>query len=132
MKTETTILRLLKQHPISEQAQLQKLLEAEGIRLTQSTLSRAFRRLSVAKVGGRYQHLASLPAPPVSFSILAAPPNLLVIKVPPGQASSIALRLDQSALPGLAGTIAGDDTILVAVTSPELLEETWAKLMEVL
>ncbi|WP_005033380.1 arginine repressor [Holophaga foetida] len=132
MKTETAILRLLKQHPISEQAQLQGLLEAEGIHVTQSTLSRTFRRLSVAKVGGRYQHLASLPAPAVSFSVHAAPPNLLVVRVPPGQASAIALRLDQSALPGLAGTIAGDDTILVVVAPPELLEETRTKLMEIM
>ncbi|MBP1628945.1 MAG: arginine repressor [Holophagaceae bacterium] len=132
MNTDTTILRLLKQHPITEQAQLQKLLEAEGIQVTQSTLSRTFRRLSVAKVGGRYQHLNALPTPAISFSVQCAPPNLLVVKVPPGQASGIALRLDQSALPGLVGTIAGDDTILVVVTPPEMLEATRSKLMTLL
>lgn len=132
MTMDSEILRLLKQHPIREQAQLQKLLEAEGIQVTQSTLSRAFRRLAIAKVGGRYQHLGSLPATAIPFSVQAAPPNLLVIKVPPGQASSIALRLDQSAFPTVAGTIAGDDTILVVVTPPEQLEETRSRLMEIL
>jgi len=132
MTTDSTILRLLRQHPIREQSQLQKLLEKEGILVTQSTLSRAFRRLAVAKVAGRYQHLDSLPTAAIPVSVQAAPPNLLVIKVPPGQASGIALRLDQSTIPGIAGTIAGDDTILVVVAPPERLEETQSRLMEIL
>jgi len=132
MSTDSSILRLLKQHTITEQAQLQSLLEREGIRLTQSTLSRTFRRLSIAKVGGRYQHLEARPAATFTFSVQTAPPNLLVIKVPPGQASITALRLDQSALPGLAGTIAGDDTLLVVITPPERLEEARMRIEEFL
>nr|WP_320131749.1 hypothetical protein [uncultured Holophaga sp.] len=121
---DSTILRLLKLHPISEQGQLQKLLETEGIHVTQSTLSRTFRRLSIAKVGGQYRHLASLPTHASSATITPAPPNLLVVKVSPGQAPGLALRIDQSGLPGLAGTLAGDDTILVVVTPPEMLQTT--------
>ena len=122
MQTDALILRLINQHPITEQIQLQKLLASMGIQITQSTLSRTFRRLSIAKVGGQYQHLAALPTRAAPMSITMAPPNLVVIKVPPGQASAIALRMDQSALPGLAGTLAGDDTILAVVTPPTTLQ----------
>ncbi|RMG46987.1 MAG: hypothetical protein D6718_04590, partial [Acidobacteria bacterium] len=44
-----------------------------------------------------------------------SPPNLIVLTTPPGEASAAALALDQLALPGIAGTLAGDDTVFVAI-----------------
>jgi transcriptional regulator of arginine metabolism len=43
--------------------------------------------------------------------------NLIVIRTPPGSAGLVCLALDQAKLPEIAGTIAGDDTLFIAVRS---------------
>lgn len=87
-------------------------LEKLGISSTQATLSRDLNRLGVQKVHGIYQ----LPGIDSSIEILPAGANLLVVKTLPGRASAIAAEVDAMMLPGLVGTIAGDDTIFIATT----------------
>lgn len=123
MNPDQAILRLLKQHRIAEQSELLAHLAQEGHHLTQSTLSRHFRRLSVVKLDGRYQHIEAPRAPSPGFTVDIAPPNILLIRVGPGLASSLALKLDQSEVEGVLGTVAGDDTIIVVVRPPERLQE---------
>ena len=123
MDIDQVILRLLKQHRITEQSDLLGYLAKEGMNLTQSTLSRHFRRLSVVKLDGRYLHVEAPRPPSPAFSVDTAPPNLLVVRVGPGLASGLALKLDQSDLEGVVGTVAGDDTVLVVVKPPERLQE---------
>ncbi len=48
--------------------------------------------------------------------------NLLVLRTPPGHGNALAAELDRAALPGLVGTIAGDDTVFVAAGSPSSAE----------
>ncbi len=123
MSADQAILRLLKQHVISEQAELLSKLEDEGIHFTQSTLSRRFRKLSVVKLDGRYQHVEAPKNALPPFYVEAAPPNILVAKLGPGLAQSMAHKLDQSDVEGVVGTVAGDDTIIIIVRPPELLTE---------
>jgi transcriptional regulator of arginine metabolism len=55
---------------------------------------------------------------PLTESVLAcatAGPCLIVLHTPPGEAGRAALSIDRSAWPGVVGTIAGDDTIFIAV-----------------
>lgn len=47
--------------------------------------------------------------------MIAAPPNLVVLRTRPGFANAVAAVLDHQPLPGQAGTIAGDDTVFVAL-----------------
>jgi transcriptional regulator of arginine metabolism len=54
--------------------------------------------------------------------------NLVIIKTPPGSAHLVGVVLDQSALPQIAGTICGDDTIFVACTAPADAEALVVKL----
>ncbi len=122
MSADQAILRLLKQHTICEQSELLVLLAQEGIQLTQSTLSRRFRKLSVVKLDGRYQHVEAPKNALPPFYVDVCPPNLLVAKLSPGLAQAMALKLDASDLEGLVGTLAGDDTILLAVRPPERLQ----------
>ncbi|MCY1021412.1 arginine repressor [Pyxidicoccus sp. MSG2] len=127
MNLDETILRLISEREISDQAVLQELLEAEGEAPSQSTLSRRLKKLGVQKVAGRYQRVEAPPVPaPVRpwLRIIEAPPSLLVLKTAPGYAQVFALALDREPdVPGLAGTVAGDDTIFVAVTEPSRLRE---------
>ena len=123
MSADQAILRLLKQHPIYEQSELLVLLAQEGVQLTQSTLSRRFRKLSVVKLDGRYQHVEPPKNALPPFTVDVCPPNLLVARLAPGLAQAMAIKLDASDLDGLVGTVAGDDTILLAVRPPERLHD---------
>jgi transcriptional regulator of arginine metabolism len=122
---DEAILRLLEANEITDQAVLQRLLEAEGHTPSQSTLSRHLKRLSIQKVGGRYQRVEPTAVKPSqSVRVLEAPPSLLVLKTSPGYAQVVAVMVDRSPdIPGLAGTVAGDDTVFIAVRDPSLLAE---------
>lgn len=108
-------------------------LRQEGFKLTQATLSRDMKQLKVAKaasMNGKYVYV--LPnetmyrrAPktlPVSemlsnpgFLSINFSGNIGVIKTRPGYASSIAYNIDNSDVPEILGTIAGDDTIIIVI-----------------
>jgi transcriptional regulator of arginine metabolism len=124
------LLRIVREHRVPNQARLQELLARAGFRVTQATLSRDIHELGLAKVAdpdGR-QHYASppedlLPPPPFeSFvrSLLLKVDGvgpLLVLTTTTGSASALAAALDHEEWPGIIGTVAGDDTLLVVARS---------------
>jgi transcriptional regulator of arginine metabolism len=119
------ILGLISERAIATQDELVSALQDAGVDASQASVSRDVAALGLAKVGGRYAlPAASRPAANpleervTSFLLTVVPvgDNLLVLTTPPGEASGLALALDRLGLPGVAGTIAGDDTIFVAVT----------------
>lgn len=121
---DEAILRLLDVNEITDQAVLQRLLAEEGHAPSQSTLSRHLKRLSIQKVSGRYQRVEPATAEPSLVRVLEAPPNMLVLKTAPGYAQVVAVMVDRSPdIPGLAGTVAGDDTVFIAVRDPSLLDD---------
>lgn len=121
------ILALLERAPVRNQAELQELLAEAGFDVNQATLSRDLRALGVRKGGDGYE----LPAAPLSpdtahqslwhavhtwlLSATAAQ-NQVVLRTPAGGAQALALALDRAGMPGVLGTIAGDDTVLVICT----------------
>ena len=113
------ILEVLEGREISNQEHLRELLEERGWTTTQSQLSRDLRALHVAKQGGVYRaterttRLASLRA--LLRGAQAAGPNLVCVFGEPGSASAIARALEAEELEGVVGSVAGDDTVLVAV-----------------
>jgi transcriptional regulator of arginine metabolism len=131
MDLDALILQLLEAAPIADQGDLLTRLEAQGHELTQSTLSRRLKRLGVLKVQGRYRRVESGAQALPEVTIIEAPPNLLVLRTAPGFAQALGLSLDADPLPGQMGTIAGDDTVFVAVL-PERLAEVKAQLARVL
>ena len=121
---DQAILTLLNRHELTDQENLQNQLERQGFEVTQSTLSRHLKKLHVQKVEGVYRKVeAPRPVLP-SFTVTLAPPNLLVLRTEPGFANALAVRLDGAPIPGFAGTIAGDDTIFIAVKGPKALATT--------
>ncbi len=109
------LLTIIDKHALSDQDALRAMLLKQGHDLTQPTLSRHLKKLNVQKVEGRYRHVEPAHAALPSFSMVEAPPNLLVLRTEPGFANALAIQLDHLQVPGLAGTIAGDDTIFIAV-----------------
>lgn len=125
------VARLLEQHTVTSQAQLVELLGAEGVPATQATVSRDLEDLGAVKVrvrGGESAYaIPELPSEQLApnehlrrvlgeWVVEVSPSaNLVLLRTPPGSAHVVASALDRSGLPGVLGTVAGDDTLLVVV-----------------
>ena len=131
MDLDSLILRLLEEQPIADQGELLARLAVQGHDLTQSTLSRRLRRLGVQKIQGRYRRAEASAQNLLGARITEVPPNLLVLRTAPGFAQALGLSLDVDPVVGQMGTIAGDDTVFVAVL-PERLADVKAHLARVL
>ncbi len=129
---DEALLRLIDMREVRDQRNLLRGLQALGISISQPTLSRHLRRLNVVKRDGRYVVGAENPfrAPPCA--VHPSPPNLLVLKTLPARAQLLAAMIDQMQLREIAGTMAGDDTVLVAVKEGHSLEAAQSALGKVL
>jgi len=112
------ILDSISERAIVSQHELMDILHVEGVEVTQASVSRDLAELGIVKIGGRYAR-PELPAPNTSpfgiRTIDTSGDSLVVIKCASGLASAVAVRLDGEELRDVVGTIAGDDTIFVAV-----------------
>lgn len=130
------ILALLREHRVTRQDELVRLLCEAGFPATQSSVSRDLRDLGVAKVGERYLAPQNLGGPGADFGPLAgfvagwstAGPNLTVIRTAVGAAQSVAVALDGAGWSEVVGTISGDDTIFVATASARGQQSLLARL----
>ncbi len=129
------IAKILEARPVTNQGQLVDLLAEEGIEATQTTVSRDLEELGAVKVrlpgGDGAYALAELPTQQVVSGEhlrrvlgewvveMASSGNLVIVRTPPGCAHVVASALDRSGLPGLLGTVAGDDTVLLVATEGE-------------
>ena len=115
---QEVIKSLIAKGGLANQKELLAALEREGISTTQASISRDLRKLGVTKQDGFYRLSQVSPgqSPLVDWlDISLAGEHMIVLTMGPGNASRAALCLDQAKIPGLLGTIAGDDTIFVAV-----------------
>jgi transcriptional regulator of arginine metabolism len=110
------ILEVIAANSVGRQDELARLLTDRGFSVTQASVSRDLEKLGVIKINGRYMRptVTRFGAfGPVSFA--EAGENLVVIKCSSGLASAAAVRIDAAGISEIVGTIAGDDTIFVAV-----------------
>jgi transcriptional regulator of arginine metabolism len=137
---QARIAALLSGAPVRSQAELGRLLAAEGVEVTQATLSRDLEEMGATKVrrpgvGTVYAVPGEAPGPTLRalsedhdqrISRLAAEllvsveasANLVVARTPPGGAHLLASAIDRADLPEVLGTVAGDDTVLVVTRDP--------------
>jgi transcriptional regulator of arginine metabolism len=122
------IMEVISTRAVRTQEELVEILNAEGWDVTQSSVSRDVAALRLAKVEGAYRRPAPGPAVAdpdeqrIAEGVLALDPAgevLLVLHTPPGEANRVAVAIDRLAWPEIVGTIAGDDTIFVAVRDRE-------------
>lgn len=135
---QARIIELVTRRAVRSQGDLLTLLAADGISVTQATLSRDLDELGAVKLrgadsgapiyvipedgspvrgveGGTARVARMLPELLVSADASA---NLAVLRTPPGAAHFLASALDRAALTDVVGTIAGDDTIVVVAREP--------------
>jgi len=128
------ILEIVRKHRVPSQEVLREHLYGRGVEVAQATLSRDIRELGLVKVpdeegGAAYTVPAHVTDPtPTLARLLPAlylgsdgVANFLVVKTLTGGAQPIAVALDWEEWPEIVGTLAGDDTILAILRSPEHL-----------
>jgi len=134
---------LLSTNSVVSQSQLVDLLDAGGFEATQATVSRDLEELGAVKVrvpGG--DSIYAIPELPHQRAVpqdhlrrvfsdwvvdVASNEPILILRTPPGSAHVVASALDRSARPDVAGTVAGDDTILV-VAAPGVVAQDLASI----
>ena len=114
--------RLIESERIESQKQAAALLAEAGFRVTQATVSRDLSVMGAEKVAdesGSAYRLGDPKAVALGSTIdrfvmdVVPAGNLVVVKTPPAAAHFVASELDHSGIPEIAGTVAGDDTLLV-------------------
>jgi transcriptional regulator of arginine metabolism len=117
------LLALVMEGDFQTQDALQEALQARGFDVTQSSISRDMKALRLEKRGGVYVAPRELLAGPAGLEVWqavtdvkAAGPHLVVVRCAAAMAMAVGAALDDAAWPGIAGTVAGDDTVLVALS----------------
>ena len=147
------IARLLTQERITSQGELSAQLADHGVQVTQATLSRDLVELRAGKItlpdgtqvyGLPQEGAAGAMAPPVApgqhttrlgrwcAELLVSADRsgaMIVLRTPAGAAQLLASAVDTAVLPGIIGTIAGDDTVLLIARDPQAAEQTTAQLL---
>lgn len=130
---QSKILELIEANEIETQEELAEFLKSSGIDVTQATVSRDIRELKLVKVatkGGKYKYATMaqnnegtadrlIKIFKNSIVSINTAGHLLVIKTIPGAAQICASTIDSLGIDEIVGTIAGDDTIFIAVSSYE-------------
>lgn len=123
------ILKLVSGQPVGSQDELRRRLGHLGVRVTQATLSRDMRELQLVKTSDGYRQLSAgaaeeaTPLPALARALkeflldIRPAQNMLVLKTPPGGAQPLAAAVDSERWKEVAGTLAGDDTVLIIASS---------------
>ena len=134
------ILKLVGNEPVANQDDLRRRLVQMGVRVTQATLSRELRELKLVKTAEGYRPLSaapedSVPVPQLGRALrdflvdIRPAQNMLVLKTPPGGAQALAAAVDGEHWKEVAGTLAGDDTVLI-ITPTRVARAAIQKRME--
>lgn len=136
------ILKLISSEDIASQEDLRRRLSQFRLRVNQATLSRDLHELKLVKTEKGYKPLGAnaeeKPAPTLAqvlrefLSDLRPAQNLLVLRTPPGGAQPIAFALDREQWKEIAGTVAGDDTILLILPSNKIRAAVQKRLEDLL
>ena len=110
------ILELVNHGSVHTQQEIASALARRGMRATQATISRDIQELGLVRSGTGYRTTAGLVRELVLSVEFVSP--MAVIRTPPGTANLVARRIDEASLPGVAGTVAGDDTIIAVLRQP--------------
>lgn len=131
-KRQNIIRDLIRSGEIGTQEELSALLEKRGISATQSSVSRDLVELGIVKVGGFY----ALPETRGDANVFGlnsletAGENLIVAKCELGLASAVCVKLDAAEIKEIVGTIAGEDTIFIAVKDAKAQKAVMKKIWE--
>lgn len=125
--------QIISENDITRQEDLTEMLGKHGFNVTQASISRDLEDLGIIKTGGIYK----LPITGLSLTDLGqikidpAGENLIIVRCSPGFASAAAAKIDSANIEGIIGTIAGDDTIFVAVSDFQSQKRITREIVEI-
>lgn len=140
-KRQSKIIEIINTYEIDTQEKLASMLRESGFEVTQATVSRDIKDLQLVKTqssSGKYKYALNRSNDmPVSdrfvkifretITSFAASGNLVVVKTLSGCANAAGEAIDNSGLPHIIGSIAGDNTLLLVADSadsiPEIMQE---------
>lgn len=144
MKTnrQSKIIEIIQKNEVETQDEMSALLEKDGFRVTQATVSRDIRELKLTKIptaGGRQKYAVITDAPEnlskkyervlrEGFLSMDMAQNILVIKTVSGMASAVCAAIDAMKMREIVGSIAGDDTIMCAIRT---VDDTYAVMKKI-
>lgn len=144
MKTnrQSKIIEIIQKNEVETQDELSALLEKDGFRVTQATVSRDIRELKLTKIptaSGRQKYAVITDAPENlskkyervlrdGFLSMDMAQNILVIKTVSGMASAVCAAIDAMKMREIVGSIAGDDTIMCAIRT---VDDTYAVMKKI-
>lgn len=115
---------LLNRSSFRRQEEVVAAMLAKGFEVTQSSISRDFKEIGVIKVGGVYrpsklklEYTEGSPFQMMIKKVDTAGPNIVVVLTTPGAAAAVAEEIDLENIDGVVGTVAGDNTIIIATKS---------------
>lgn len=129
-KRQRTIRNLIQSRGVGTQDELTELLTKAKFSVTQSSVSRDLDELGIVKANGFY----AIPQKEKSgalglLTLEVAGENLVVARCESGLASAVCVRIDRERIEEIVGTIAGDDTIFIAVRNHKeqkaILKKVW-------
>lgn len=140
------IIELISNYSVETQYDLAKLLREHGIHVTQATVSRDINELRLVKVlmdNGRYKYATSdvtktglqdrfMKIFSHSVTSLTSAGNLIIVKTITGTAAASAEAIDSLEWDEVAGTVAGDNTVFVAIKDDGLVEEVLSRIKELM
>jgi len=143
-RRQSAILEVVEHEAVRSQEQLRQRLASRGFDVTQATLSRDVKELGLLKRSsdGAYQPAGAEGAPaPTTLGALGKAlteylvniepvQQLVVLKTGPGQAQLLGLAIDRARLEEVAGTLAGDDTILIIAREAKDAQQVVKKLRD--
>jgi transcriptional regulator of arginine metabolism len=119
---QKVILEIIEEGELGTQEDLVREVNKRGFGCTQTTISRDLAELRVIKMGGRYRPWAGGAISTVerlltemALGAVPAGPNLVILKTRAGCAQTVAVEFDRAGWKEIVGTLAGDDTIFLAV-----------------
>lgn len=140
------IVELIRKYDIETQEELAEYLNEAGFKVTQATVSRDIRDLKLTKVpsengkqkyavlrhDGREMSEKYIRVLRDGYASMDMAQNILVIKTVPGMAMAVAAAVDAMQWHEIAGSIAGDDTVMCAVRSKEETVKVMNKIRAIL
>jgi transcriptional regulator of arginine metabolism len=133
------ILQIIRAREIFTQEELARELGLRGIQTTQVTLSRDIREIGLVKTAEGYRSLQAERGGPSLADVvdehmqdIRVAQNLVVVRTSTGDANSLAIAIDREELEEVAGTIAGDDTVLVILPDSESAEKFRRMMLDLL
>ena len=133
------ILKVIRSKEIYTQDELARELQALGVPATQVTLSRDMRELGLAKTANGYRPMpVESSGPTLEYVVneflqdIRVAQNQLVLKTSPGNANALAVVVDREELEEVAGTLAGDDTVLVIAHDNDAAEKLRRRLLSLI